>query len=95
MKYIKAFEKKNLNYKELDYVYVVGYPDINNLCQISIINKYKYNGGWDYMVNYFDEDGYHEHPCGIHIDESDIERYLTMDETEEFESKKLTLKFNL
>ena len=78
-----------------DYVYVVGYPDINNFCQISKINRYKSNGGWDYMINFFDDNGYHSFPDGIHIDESDIERHLTKEEILEFEIIKDTLKFNL
>ena len=76
-------------------MFVSGYPDINNFCQISKINSHKSNGGWDYMVNFFDDDGYHSFPNGIHIDEDDIDRYLTADEILEYEIKISSDKYNI
>jgi hypothetical protein len=95
MKYIKTFEKKTLMYDVGDYVYVVGYPDINNFCQIYKINKYISKGEWDYMINFFDEDGYNSSSLGMYIDENDITRNLTNDEILEYKTKIDAAKFNL
>jgi len=97
MKHLKTFEGKNLLYDVGDYVYVEGYLSlVNNFARIYRANKFvKAYGHWDYLVNFFDEDGYISDIYGMHIDEDDIERKMTPEEIEDFESKISASKYNL
>lgn len=94
MKYLKKFENENLKYKKDDYVFIVGYPEFDNISKICLSNsKPSKKRGWDYLVNTFYK--ITGESAVMYIDESDIDRKLTSEEIYEYEAKKDMTKYNL
>jgi hypothetical protein len=69
---------------------------LNNFAKIYRVNKFvKAYGYWDYLINFFEENEYHDNISGMYIDESDIKRKMTNEEIAEFETKIALTKYNL
>ena len=93
MKYLKTFENKNLKYKQDDYVYIVGYPEFDNLAKVYMVNSKSKNRSWDYLVSGYDNT--QEKILRTYVDQDDIERRLTDDEILEYDSRINADKYNL
>lgn len=93
MKYLKKFENINLKYKIHNYVYVIGYPNMDGYCKILMVNKKLNSRSWDYMVEAYDNKK--NVFWKSYIDEDDIVRELTPDEINDYEIKKNAVKYNI